>query len=356
MPIGYISYIDEKGSYGFIDSPDINQEHIFFHQSNLNKSYKHSFKGDKVTFDLQKIDKDKEQAVNINFINNVSIDSLKNDFEEQIILKGYLKKINNRYYVKDSKTYVFIRLLISENEIFIQEKYEDRLNQLVEFRIISIPDKNKLRAVINDREFISECYLLLQNNPIIGEVIEVVKSGYKLKIFGKVFGFLSNTSVNKLNNILKVGDLINVVCINIENLFDHFSFDLIQNIEYKQNLEIEKQNFLTSMQVGNRYIGKVKEVKGFGVFISLEYCDCLLHIKRIISNDFNLPKIEKKEFDKILSEIFKKRQEIEVIIEDITDKDKISLTWDITTKTNSMLYNEINSNYWRLKTSAAEIE
>ena len=51
MPIGYISYLNKSGNYGFIDCPELNLDYIFFHYSNCNKTYRNIHKGDKVSFE-----------------------------------------------------------------------------------------------------------------------------------------------------------------------------------------------------------------------------------------------------------------------------------------------------------------
>jgi hypothetical protein len=57
--------------------------------------------GDKVLFDISKSEDGSPMGVNIEFVNNLNLDSLRKDFEKGSILKGYLKKVDDRYYVKD---------------------------------------------------------------------------------------------------------------------------------------------------------------------------------------------------------------------------------------------------------------
>ena len=146
MAEGYISFISSSGHYGFIDSPDLLHDHIFFHSSNCKKSYKHIIKGDKVNFELSPNGEKGDEATNISFIQNTNLDSLKKDFENNKSLKGFLKKIDNKYYVKDKNTYIFIRLIVASYEINLKEVYEDNLNKLIDYKIITLKDNNKIRA------------------------------------------------------------------------------------------------------------------------------------------------------------------------------------------------------------------
>ena len=92
------------------------------------------------------------------------MDGLRKDFEKQIKLKDFLKKVEEQYYVKDRDTYIYIRLLISDNEINLKETYENKLNQLIDYKIVSFTDKNKIRAINLNRTFLPECYLILEKN------------------------------------------------------------------------------------------------------------------------------------------------------------------------------------------------
>ncbi|MBM3419374.1 MAG: hypothetical protein FJY17_10710, partial [Bacteroidetes bacterium] len=81
MPIGYISYLNKSGNYGFIDCPELNLDHIFFHFSSCNKTYKNIHKGDKVSFEPEYDDTKVVIPKEIAFVQNATLDVLKNDFD-----------------------------------------------------------------------------------------------------------------------------------------------------------------------------------------------------------------------------------------------------------------------------------
>lgn len=79
---------------------------------------------------------------------------------------------------------------------------------------------------------------------------------------------------------------------------------------------------------GFSYLGKVKSVKGYGVFISYKFTDGFLHISKIINEyDSNLSKSDRIEFEKLLSEVFNKGREVFVHIDSINNI-QYSLNWD----------------------------
>lgn len=239
MAEGYISYINIIKKYGFIESPDLSLDYIFFHNTNCEKSYKYIQKGDKINFDLNQNSENNIEAINISFIKNASLNNLREDFENNKPLKGFLKKIDDRYYVKDRDTYIFIRLKVSNYEINLKEVYEDNLNELIDYKIIMLTEKNKIRAINMNRQFLHDFKSLSEGNKMEGLIIGNVKNkGYKIKIYDKILGFLPNSFVKKTKRLLQVGDLINVTCINVNHNFENVVFNLTENIDNDKQLII----------------------------------------------------------------------------------------------------------------------
>lgn len=339
---GYISYIDSSGQYGFIDSPDLLLDYIFFHSSNCKKSYKHINKGDKVNFELKLDGKKGIEAINISFIQNATLDGLRNDFENNTILKGFLKKIDGKYYVKDKGTYIFMRLIVANNEINVNEVYENHLNELIDYKIVTLTDKNKIRAINVNRQFIPECKLLVEGNQTEGLVVANIKGGYQIKIYDNIIGFLPNSLAN--NRILERGELVNVTCIKANDDLGNVVFNLTENVENDKLLIIEKEKFISSLKPGDKYLGKIRSAKGFGLFISFGHCEGLLHLSNILTENLDFSKHSKTEFSRFFEKAFIKEQEIEVIVEAYID-DRISLTWDKSSDVNNKLMQDFYSKF-----------
>ncbi len=339
MAIGYISGINKKRRYGFIDCPELQLDYIFFHKTNCDKSYRNIYKGDKVSFDI--VEKEgKEEAQNISFIQNANLDGLRKDFEKQTKLKGFLKKVEEHYYVEDRDTYIYIRLLFSENENNLKENYGDKLNQLIEYKIVSITDKNKIRAINFNRTFLPECYLILEKKPIEGRVISSEEGVYKIKVYDKIIGFIPASLALKRTPKLEPEEIISVTCIKANEDLDYFLFDLAENIELKNTIENGKRKQLESVKIGDSILGEIKSITSYGIFVSLGFIDGLLHISDILVN-YIKDDSKNKQYRELLAETFLKGAKIQVVIECI-ENEKYSLVLDNTNELNKKLLQEIN--------------
>lgn len=352
MPIGYISYISHSRSYGFIDSPELEMDHIFFHVTNC-KKYKHIYKGDKVSFEFNPAIDDETGAREITFLQNASLEALKNDFRNGNCLKGFLKKIGNRYYVKDKETYIFIRLIIACYEINIKEVYEDNLNKLIDYKIFRFTYDNKIRAININRQYLPECELLIEGNKTEGQVVLAVKGGYQIRVYDNVLGFLPQSLAAKSKTVLYTGELVNVTCVKASNNLENVIFDLTENLENEINFIVEQEKFISSLKSGDKFLGKVKVVQGFGAFISFGLTVGLLHISKIIAEHITLSKESRKQLTKMFEKVFYKGREIEIIIDKSKD-DRLSLTWDKNSELNNDLYNDIYTKFKILTTNDKE--
>ena len=326
MPIGYISYLNTSGNYGFIDCPELNLDHIYFHYTNCSKTYKNIYKGDKVTFESECDDTNGVIPKKIAFVKNATLDVLKNDFENGTHLKGYLKKIENKYYVKDLTNYMFIQLVLIDHEINLKEVYDDHLNELIDYKIVMFTENNKIRAINLKRQFSPDRNLLFIGNQMSGLVVAVVKGGFQLKVYDNIIGFLPLSFTITSGQNIEVGSKVEVTCIKSNTDIDNYIFNLTANLQ-NQYSDVERQKFITNLQINDYFVGKVISVVGFGLFINIGPCDGLLHLNNILKNKEYLLKYHPKELNKLLESSFKKGQELEVIIEDILNG-RISFTLD----------------------------
>lgn len=348
MPIGYVSYINIKKNYGFIDSPELELEQIFFHITNCSEDYRHIHKGDKVSFEFDPLTTHQCGAKQISFIKNASLDGLKDDFTSGKILKGYLKKIDDRFYVKDRDTYILIPLMIASFEIDLEEVYEANLNSMIEYKITIFTAKNKIRAIKLHRHFLPNCKLLIQGNKSEGQIMSILKDGYQIKIFENILGFLPKSFAHKSDSILEVGDIVNVTCINVGDDLENVLFDLTENIQREIDFNIKKEVFFNAIKLGEKYVGRVENVQGFGVFVSFGLVEGLLHVNEIVGHAVELSKFERKIFSNMLEKTFIKGCEIEVIINS-RKGNKIAVRWDKEAQLNRFLYNSIYKSYCTLK-------
>lgn len=233
MLTGYVSRYKKIERYGFIDCPDFQLEKIFFHLKACNKRYRHVFAGDKVAFVLLP-DPNVEgwyEANNVQFVDNPSLQNLRAGFDNQAVLTGFLKKIQGTYYVKDSETYILIKLSLSKYEINIEENYEAKVNQLVQYRIIIFSEINKIRAINVNRQFTENYYLLAEGLAFDAQVVSHQKGGYKVLVLDEIEGFIPGSIGFERAKPLETGERILVRLIKASEDFDNFIFDIQQDFE-----------------------------------------------------------------------------------------------------------------------------
>jgi len=156
---GVVSYFDTQKHFGFIECD--NNSYYFFLDKNtiaqnkvlreqgFSKRSSRFLQGDEVSFKL-KFSNSKVEAEVVEYLGNSLWQSLRNEEEEKTILLGCLKKINDRYFVKHTSTCIFIPVKIPKNDIDIDLVYEERINQLVEFRLTKSKRNDKIKAILND--------------------------------------------------------------------------------------------------------------------------------------------------------------------------------------------------------------
>ena len=151
-------------------------------------------------------------------------------------MTGFIKKLDDGYYVKDKQTYLFIPIEVSDWETGNEYVYEQRINEQVNYQVERIPKhQNNLKAILPDRIFSSTYHQLvaLKEN---SELITVRITG---KRKGGYFGaFLNNTvdcfiivkEEKDKPGALKTGDI--VACrIKYINLSKVVQMELARKIE-----------------------------------------------------------------------------------------------------------------------------
>jgi len=112
---------------------------------------------------------------------------------------------------------------------------------------------------------------------------------------------------------------------------------LMQLLEQKRLAETE----IKSLEKGFAFNGKVKNVKGFGVFILYQFSQGLLHISNIILDyDAQMDRTAKKAIEEKLATIFYEGRSVSVSIDNISDC-RYSLRWDINEPINKEICTEL---------------
>jgi hypothetical protein len=168
--------------------------------------------GDTVSFNIKISDRgDRMIATNIQFLYNTALDVLLNKARTENNFIGYLKIVDDKYFVKEIDSYLFFPLPVSPWQIDPTEK---ELNEAVTFSLENTEKKDKITAKLYNNNYIPEFYTAVKlhkaNTPINAEVYKITPHGIYLNVIGdKIQSKLPIPQNNMANP--KVGDKIKVL-------------------------------------------------------------------------------------------------------------------------------------------------
>ena len=184
----------------------------------------HSFRiGDEVTFVIvPSLKGDKMIADKIEFRFNNAYTNLVNKAAAENRFVGYLKKVDDDYFVKETGSYILFPLVLSPWELL---PHESRLNEPVFFKLDNLDKPNAVTASFYKSEFIPEYQTALRNfnnKTVLNAVV------YKITPFGIFVNLISDKiqakiPVTKNKNEeeavdIKIGDTIKVLITYINPL------------------------------------------------------------------------------------------------------------------------------------------
>ena len=183
----------------------------------LIKKTHHFVMGDVVSFTLKITDRgDKMMAANIEFLYNNALEVLLNKAAISNKFNGYLKAVEDKYFVKEIDSYLFFPVVISPWQLLPEE---NDLNEPVGFLLENREKKDKIYASLLNNVYIPEfntaIKLYKSKTPVRAEVYNITSHGIYLnivadKIRAKISLDKKNISEEKLT-ALKTGDYINVL-------------------------------------------------------------------------------------------------------------------------------------------------
>lgn len=254
--------------------------------------------------------------------------------------KGFISKViaYKRYYIISS--------LVGDNVIlFFEELSGDKFfnGDLIEYDIVESKEFGKcaLNPLKIGNVYFDELKIALDKYSIIeGYVYEKNEGGYLVSYNGYKC-FLPNIE-SAYKDLLPAEDFINTYqffnVISIEN----DSVILTRKSILKEDRQKIKVSEIADFEKGFTYIGKVKSVEGFGVFVCYKYSEGLLHISNILNTSIvGLTKKEKSRIQMILSKVFTKGREVIVSVDRINDT-QFSVIWDKNVEPNKEICIELN--------------
>lgn len=168
--------------------------------------------GDEVSFSLKLSDRgDKMTAYNVRFLHNTAIDLLIQKAAIENRFSGYLKKIDNKYFVKEWDSYILLPLQLSPWELPPAPTAE---NVAISFSLVNLDKPNAIKAELFSHFYIPEykkAELYFEKQFDINAVVsKITPFGVYLNLFGdKIQAKLPLTPEEKAT--IKEGDIIKVL-------------------------------------------------------------------------------------------------------------------------------------------------
>jgi hypothetical protein len=173
------------------------------------KKQHHFREGDTVNFILTKSPRgDKMIADNIQFRFNNSLSSLLHKATIDNKFSGYLKQVEDKYFIKEMGSYHFFPLKLSPWE---KEPPQTALNEPVLFSLENFTNPDKTIAVLVNRQFIPEykkAQQLAENKTIIEATVFKISPH---SIYVEVMGNKIQAKIPLIENKEKPGDKVKVI-------------------------------------------------------------------------------------------------------------------------------------------------
>ena len=220
---GTISFINHEKQYAMIDYIQKGKKKTINCKTDMKKQLKaaavknakkpHHFRiGDEVNFQIKLADRgDKMVAFNIKFLYNTALEQLINRAAIENRFSGYLKIVDDSFFVKEWDSYLFFPLFVSKWE---KPPAEKAFNEAISFKLINLDKPNSIAAELFSHDFIPEYQSALQQlknkTPIEAIVYKVSPYAVYLNMFNDTIQARIQMSKDE-KEVLKEGDKIKVI-------------------------------------------------------------------------------------------------------------------------------------------------
>ena len=195
---GKISFINHEKKYAMIEYEEGNknktvrasideQSQKQMKAKNIIKKTHHFMVGDVVSFQVKLSDRgDRMMAIGTEFLYNNALDVLINKSFVSNKFIGYLKMVDDKYFVKEIDSYLFFPVPFSAWQIVPEEL---DLNEQVHFSLENIDKKEKIYASLFNNKYIPEfeqaVKLFKTKTPVMAEVFKVSPYSIYLNIISE---------------------------------------------------------------------------------------------------------------------------------------------------------------------------
>lgn len=211
---GNVSFVNHDKKYIIIEYEQNGKKKVVngsLDEKHLKK--KHVFHiGDTVSFTVGLSGRgDRMLATNIQFMYNNALDVLINKARTENNFIGYLKIIDDKYFVKEIDSYLFFPIQISPWQI---KPTEAELNEAVTFALDNLEKKEQITASLFTQKFIPEYYsaerAFKKQEVVDAEIYKISPHGIYLNVFGDKVQAKVSPKADNLPAGLKVGDKLKV--------------------------------------------------------------------------------------------------------------------------------------------------
>ncbi len=179
---------------GTVDEKSLGKKHVFHIGDTVSFNVGLSGRGDRMV------------ASKIQFLYNTALDVLINKSKTENNFIGYLKVVDDKYFVKEIDSYLFFPVPLSPWQIIPTEA---ELNEAVTFALENTDKKNKITAKLYNNKYIPEFYTAVKLNkadsPIDATVYKIGPHGTYLNLIGDKIRVKLPTKDG-----VKVGDTVTV--------------------------------------------------------------------------------------------------------------------------------------------------
>lgn len=224
---GKITFINHEKKYAIIEylqngkkktvNGNIDEAHQkSLKEQNLIRKVHHFLTGDVVEFKIRISDRgDRMIATNIKFLYNNALDELINKARTNNKFIGYLKMVDDKYFIKEIESYLFFPVPYSPWQVM---PVDNGLNEQVTFSLENLEKKEKITARLFTSDYIPEFYTAVKNNkaktPVESTVTRVSPHSIYLDIIGNKITAKIPADTEGMESV-KVGDKIMVLITHI---------------------------------------------------------------------------------------------------------------------------------------------
>lgn len=206
---GNVSFVNHEKKYIIIEYEVNGKKKVVNAQVDPKflKKKQHFSIGDTVSFTVGLSGRgDRMLASNLQFLYNTALDVLINKSKTENNFIGYLKVVDDKYFVKEIDSYLFFPVPMSPWQL---KPTEAELNEAVTFALENTEKKNKITAKLYNNKYIPEFYTAVKLNKAASPIEALV---YKVSPHGIYINLVGNQIQAKLppKEGIQAGNIITV--------------------------------------------------------------------------------------------------------------------------------------------------